>query len=364
MPEVHAQRRARLAATVDEAGADAALITRLVNVRYLTGLDSSNAALLVEPDGTAVLATDSRYITASAEVAPDLETVQVRQVATALAKRAAAAGPVRLAVEEHDVTLALADAIGRAAEAAELVHLNRAVERLRVRKDDAELTLSREACAISCRALEDLFAAGGLLGRRERDIARDLEARMYDHGAEGLAFESIVAAGPNSAIPHHRAADRRVEPGDLLKIDFGARVDGYHADCTRTLVVGAGPASWQREIYEIVAEAQRAGRDAALAGAECTAVDGAARHVIKAAGYGDNFGHGTGHGIGLEVHEAPTIGYSAAGTLESRTPVTVEPGIYLPGRGGVRIEDTVVIRDDGGPELLTTTTRDLLVLDA
>ncbi len=363
MPEPHARRRARLAAAVQDLGADAALISRLVNVHYLTGLDSSNAALLVDAAGSAVLATDSRYITAAADVAPDLETVQVRQVATELAKRAAAGGPIRLAVEEHDVTLALADSIKAAAANVELVHLHRAVERMRVRKDDAELALIRDACAISCRALEDLFAAGGLLGRRERDIARDLEARMYEHGADGLAFETIVAAGPNSAIPHHRAADRRVERGDLLKIDFGARVGGYHADCTRTVVVGAAPAAWQREIYEIVAAAQRAGRQAAQPGAECNSVDSAAREVIKAAGYGEYFGHGTGHGIGLEVHEAPTIGYSAAGTLDSRTPVTVEPGIYLPGRGGVRIEDTVVVSDDGGPERLTTTTRELLVLD-
>jgi Xaa-Pro aminopeptidase len=245
-----------------------------------------------------------------------------------------------------------------------LVHLGRAVEVLRTVKDDTELALLHEACAISCRALEDLYAAGGFAGRTEKEIARDLEARMYGHGADGLAFETIVAAGRNSAFPHHRPTARIVAAGDFLKIDFGAMYQGYHADCTRTSVVGTGPADWQREIYDLVATAQRAGSDALAVGVECVAVDRAARELIEAAGHGEHFGHGTGHGVGLEIHEAPTLGYSATGTLADRMPVTVEPGVYLPGRGGVRIEDTFVVRDAGGPELLTTTTKDLLVLDA
>ncbi|MGH8825732.1 MAG: M24 family metallopeptidase [Jiangellaceae bacterium] len=364
MPAEHAERRARVAAAVAEIGADAALITRLVNVRYLTGLASSNAAVLIGRDGDAVLATDGRYATAAADVAPDVELVRERSVATALAERASASGPVRLAIEEHDVTLALAEAIGKAEAQAELVHLGRAVEGLRAIKDDDELARLREACAISSRALADLYAAGGFAGRSEKEIARDLEARMYDHGADGLAFETIVAAGPNSAVPHHSPTARTVETGDLLKIDFGAVYRGYHADCTRTSVVGAEPAAWQREIYDLVAEAQRAGCDALAVGTECIAVDRASRELIDAAGHGEHFGHGTGHGVGLEIHEAPTLGHSATGTLGDRMPVTVEPGVYLPGRGGVRIEDTLVVRDADGPELLTTTTKDLLVLDA
>ncbi|HYH58225.1 MAG TPA: M24 family metallopeptidase, partial [Thermoleophilaceae bacterium] len=272
--------------------------------------------------------------------------------------------PVRLAVEEHDVTLALADVIQKAADEAELVHLGQAVEAQRAVKDDDELALLREACAVSCRALEDLYAAGGFAGRSEKEIARDLEARMYQHGADGLAFETIVASGPNSAVPHHSPTGRIVEVGDLLKIDFGAVYQGYHADCTRTSVVGAEPAEWQREIYNLVAEAQRAGCKALGVGTECIAVDRASRALIDAAGHGEHFGHGTGHGVGLEIHEAPTLGYSATGTLANRMPVTVEPGIYLPERGGVRIEDTLVVREAGGPELLTTTTKELLVLDA
>ena len=364
MPEIHAQRRRRLAAAVQQTGVDAALITRLVNVRYLTGLASSNAAVLIRLDGGAVLATDSRYVTAAKQIAPDIEIALERTVATSLAARAAGSGTIRLGIEEHDVTLALAQAIGKAADQVELVHLGRPVEDLRIAKDDDELAMIREACAISCRALEDLFAAGGFAGRTEKEIARDLENRMFGHGADGPAFETIVASGPNSAIPHHRPTDRAVERGDFLKIDFGALYRGYHADCTRTSVVGAQPTEWQREVYELVATAQQAGRAALAPGVEYAAVDRAARELIKAAGYGEHFGHGTGHGVGLEIHEAPTIGYSAEGKLVDRTSVTVEPGVYVPGRGGVRIEDTLVVRDGADPELLTTTTKDLLVLDA
>jgi Xaa-Pro aminopeptidase len=214
---------------------------------------------------------------------------------------------------------------------------------------------------MSARALEGLIQTK-LSGRTERQIARDLESRMYAEGAEAIAFATIVASGPNSATPHHQPTDRVVEPGDFLKIDFGARHAGYHADCTRTFVVGREPAAWQAELHALVRAAQRAGREALKPGVELSAVDAAARDVIKAAGHGDDFTHGLGHGVGLEIHEDPFFAATATGTLADRTPVTVEPGVYLPGRGGVRIEDTLVVRD-GEPELLTPTTKDLVVLD-
>lgn len=358
MPETHAVRRERLADHLTTVGAEAALVTRLVNVRYLTGFTGSNAALLVTPEH-AVLATDGRYITQSAAQAPDVERVIDRACAAALLTRAGRDGLRRVAFEAHDVTVEAHQALSGLDGAPALVPLGHAVEELRTVKDDEELALLREACAIGDRALQELFGTIAP-GRTERDIARELEGRMLDHGADGIAFETIVATGPNSAVPHHRPTDRVVEAGDLLKIDFGALYRGYHADCTRTVVIGE-PADWQREIHALVREAQRAGRHALAPGVDVLTVDAAARDVITAAGYAESFTHGLGHGVGLEIHEAPSIGYNATGRLDARTPVTVEPGVYLPGRGGVRIEDTLVVRD-GEPELLTTTPRDLLVL--
>jgi Xaa-Pro aminopeptidase len=359
VPENHALRRDKLRALVSEQGADAALVTRLVNVRYLTGFTGSNAALLLTPDH-AVLATDGRYITQSERQAPDLERVIDRQCATALVTRAGKNGVRRLGFEDHDVSVAVHATLAALDDAPELVRLSSPVEILRTVKDDGEIELLRTACAISCRALEDLLPSI-VPGRTERDVARDLENRMLDGGADGRAFETIVATGSNSAIPHHRATDREIAVGDLLKIDFGALYLGYHADCTRTYLVGREPEAWQREIYDVVRAAQRAGRHALTPGAELQGIDDAARDVVRQAGFGDQFTHGLGHGIGLEIHEAPLIGYTTEGRIEARTPVTVEPGVYLPGRGGVRLEDTLVV-GEGGPELLTTTPKDLVVL--
>jgi Xaa-Pro aminopeptidase len=335
------------------------VVTRLVNVRYLTGFTGSNAALLVTADD-AVLATDGRYITQAEQQAPDLERVIDRQCATALVERARKDGVDRLAFEAHDVTVDLHETLRRTAEGVELVAAGQLVETLRAVKDDDEIALLRQACAISDGALTELFATLAP-GRTEREIGRDLENRMLNHGASGIAFETIVATGPNSAVPHHRPTDRAVAAGDLLKIDFGALYEGYHADCTRTVVVGAEPADWQREIHDLVRAAQRAGRHALAPGVDVRQVDAAAREVIAEAGYGEAFSHGLGHGVGLEVHEAPLMNAESDARLADRTPVTVEPGVYLPGRGGVRIEDTLVV-GEGAPELLTTTSKDLLVL--
>jgi Xaa-Pro aminopeptidase len=360
MPDVHVPRRRRLAAVLADLDVQAALVTTLVNVRYLTGFTGSNAALLLPADGAAVLATDGRYITQSAAECPDLERVIDREVAAALTRRAVAGGFTRLAFEAQDVTVEAHEALTRLADGAELVPLGRAVEALRRVKDDGEIELLRQACAISVQALHDVLPQVAV-GRTERAVARELETRMLDLGAEALAFETIVASGENSAVPHHQPTDRPIARGDLLKIDFGARVDGYHADCTRTFVVGAEPTDWQRDLHALVAAAQQAGREALAPGRDTREVDAAARTVITDAGHGEHFTHGLGHGVGLEIHEAPLMGYAPAGRLDLCTPVTVEPGVYLPGRGGVRIEDTLVVRD-GAPELLTTTTRDLLVL--
>jgi Xaa-Pro aminopeptidase len=274
--------------------------------------------------------------------------------------RAGREGLRRLAFEAHHVTVEGHAALQEVDRAPELVPLGHAVESLRTVKDDTELAMLREACAIGDLALRETLGRTAP-GQTEREVARRLEAAMVELGADGIAFETIVATGPNSAIPHHQPTDREILRGDLLKIDFGARYQGYHADCTRTMLVGGAPAEWQSEIYDVVRRAQRAGRHALTVGADLRAVDAAAREVVAEAGYGDSFSHGLGHGVGLEIHEAPMLGVRATGRLAGRTPVTVEPGVYLPGRGGVRIEDTLVV-GEGAPELLTTTSKDLLVL--
>jgi Xaa-Pro aminopeptidase len=355
MPEIHDARRARLAALVAGRGAEAALITRLVNVRYLTGLASSNAALLVRADGTAVLATDGRYAGTAARVCPDLECVVDRDAAGVLAARAAG----RLAYEAHDMTVERRDALAGELDGVELASLDRAVEELRIVKDEEEIGLLREACAITDRAF-DAVLPSVRPGRTEREIAIELERSMVDLGAERPAFASIVASGPNGAIPHHVPGARAIEPGDLVTMDFGALYGGYHADMTRTVAVGAA-GGWEREIYHLVAAAQRAGLEAARPQAGTKDVDAAARGLIAAAGHGDEFPHGLGHGVGLEIHEAPLMGYDKTGKLMDRVPITVEPGVYVAGRGGVRIEDTLVVRADGA-ELLTKTTKELLVI--
>jgi Xaa-Pro aminopeptidase len=366
MPDTQQHRRDRLRAELTARDADAALITSGVNVRYLTGLASSNAALLVPADGAAALATDSRYALTAGREAPDIELVVTRAVAADLAALAAQRGLGRLAFEAHEMTVEQRDELA-AIGGLDLRPLGRVVEELRTVKDRAELALLGQACALTGQAF-DQVAPQIAAGMTERQLAALIERAMIEAGAEKPAFDTIVASGPNGAIPHHEPGGRAFTAGDLITIDCGARVAGYHADMTRTVALGP-PAGWQREVYELVAAAQRAGIAAAVPGAAAADVDAAARDVIEQAGYGEFFGHGLGHGVGLEIHEAPALGPGRPGTLADRVPITVEPGIYLPGRGGVRIEDTLVVRSGTRPaarDLLTTTTtatgRELLVL--
>ena len=340
------------------------LVTDLINVRYLSGFTGSNAALLVFADSEdAVLATDGRYRTQAAQQAPDLEVAIERACGPYLAGRAAAGQARRVGFESHVVTVDGFDALASAAGSTELVRASQTVEALREIKDAGEVALLRLACEAADAALADLIDRGGLRpGRTERNVGRELEALMLDHGADGISFETIVAAGVNSAIPHHRPTDAVLAAGDFVKIDFGALVGGYHSDMTRTFVLDKA-AEWQREIYELVRSAHRAGREALEAGANLADVDAAARGVIVDAGHGERFSHGLGHGVGLQIHEAPGIGATAAGTLRAGSAVTVEPGVYLPGRGGVRIEDTLVVGDRWeDADLLTRFPKELAVL--
>ncbi len=363
MPEIHAARRASLQEKIAALGADAALITSLVNVRYLTGLASSNAALLLPAEGAGILATDSRYGQAAVRQCPDVELVVERFIEPALAGLAASRQLLRLAFETQEMTVDRHAALASAPGPLTFIPLGLAVEELRMVKDETEIELLARACAITSEAFADALPSMRP-GQTEREFAVLLERAMIDRGAEKPAFDSIVASGPNGAIPHHVPGDRPFASGDLVTVDCGARFGGYYADMTRTVAIGE-PAAWQRDLYELVAAAQRAGVAAVRVGASVAAVDAAARDMIAEAGHGDHFQHGLGHGIGLEIHEAPMIGYGKTGTLGNRVPVTVEPGVYLPGKGGVRIEDTLVVRAGAGAagsETLTTTTRELLVL--
>ncbi|MBS9532164.1 aminopeptidase P family protein [Mycobacterium sp. M1] len=361
----HSSRRARLRAAITAADLDAILVTDLVNVRYLSGFTGSAGALLVYADDRpTVLATDGRYRTQAARQAPDLSVLIERAGASRLAAGAAESGVRRLGFEADVVTVDAFDTLSAAAEGVNLVRAAGSVEALRETKDAGEVALLRLACEAADAALTDLLARGGLRpGRTEREVRRELESLMLDHGADAASFETIVATGANSAVPHHRPTDAVLTAGDLVKIDFGALVAGYHSDMTRTFVLGS-PADWQREIYQVVADAQSAGRAALEPGADLRAVDAAAREVIAAAGYAETFSHGLGHGVGLRIHEAPGINATAAGTLLAGAVVTVEPGVYLPERGGVRIEDTLVVADTPGqtPELLTRFPRELTIV--
>lgn len=369
MADIHAKRRALAQQKIAATGAEAALITSLPNVRYLSGLASSNAAVLLPAHGAGVLATDSRYGEAAQRDCPDLELMVERQLEPALATLAVERGWAKLAFEAHEMTVERHETLAFLQDGPQLIPLGRAVEELRMIKDVTEIELLARACAITGKAftatLEKIVP-----GRTERQLAVLLERAMVDLGAEGLAFSTIVASGPNGAIPHHSPGDRAFESGDLITIDCGARYGGYHADMTRTVALGE-PASWQRDIYDLVAAAQLAGVAAAVPGADIGDVDASARDLITEAGHGEHFGHGLGHGVGLEVHEAPLMGPGRTGRLQDRVPVTIEPGVYLPGKGGVRIEDTLVVRAGrsgagtvaaGPAEILTTTTKELLVL--
>ena len=346
-----ADRRRRAVDALAGLDAEGLLVTTLVNVRYLTGFTGSNGALLLAADGTGTFLTDGRYRDQAAEEVPGLEHVITRDLMAEAAGRMS--GP--WACETHSLSV---DAHAALTEAGvSTVTAERVVERLREVKDEGEIDALRHACRISVDALHGLLA-GPLEGRTEREVARDLEWRMLELGAEAIAFETILASGPNSAIPHHSPTDRVLRSGDLVKADFGARVDGYHADCTRTVVLGRAD-DWQREVHAAVQKSQAAGVAALREDAPVAASNEVARQVLDDAGWLEHFTTGLGHGVGLQIHEDPFISHRHAGRLARCTTLTMEPGIYVPGRGGVRIEDTVLVTSDD-PEVLTTTTTDLL----
>ena len=359
MAEAHALRRERAweELIAQAPTASALLVTSLPNVRYLTGFTGSNAVLLLQ-ESAALLGTDGRYAVQAAEQCPGLPVHIDRVTLPAVAEIWARGARGALAVEAAHLSVGDLRAL-EAVLGGSPLETSGIVEAGRMRKDDDEMTLVARACAVSDAALQQILPRIHA-GVTEREIARWLESAMYAQGADELSFQTIVAAGPHSAKPHHEPSTRALEEGDFLLIDFGAAVGGYHADETRTFVIGA-PADWQCEIHAIVAEAQVAGRDAARAGASLRDVDSAARSIVADAGYGEWFDHGLGHGVGLQIHEAPFFSPRSTGKLAAGSSVTIEPGIYLPGRGGVRIEDTILV-SEGPSRSLTSSPRDLVAL--
>jgi len=343
----------RLRASLDGAACDALLVTHLTNIRYLTGFTGSAAVLLVHPEAITFV-TDGRY---EEQAAGQLSAAGVQadiEIGRTIARqeeilREGAAGVPRLGLEAEHVSWASQRRYAQDVfTGAELVATSGLVEAQRVVKDDGEVARIEAACGIADAALA---AVAPLLeeGPTEQAFALALDTEMRRQGADDISFDTIVAAGPNGSRPHHSPSGRRITHGDLVVIDFGALVDGYHSDMTRTIPVG-GPGALdetQRRMVEVVRASQAAGVAAVRPGVATKDVDTACRAVISDAGWGDAFVHGTGHGVGLDIHEEPRVSTVADAMLAPGHVVTVEPGVYLPGHGGVRIEDTVVVTESG-----------------
>lgn len=345
----------RLAAGLAERELDLALVTNLVNVQYLTGFGGTNGACVCGPDARLFL-TDFRYTERAEEEVEGWDVVTVRDDwLGGIGERLAG----RVGFEDDHVTVRLLERLrGKLPDGVEMVAAGGGVEKLRRVKDEAELG----AIAAAAELADDVWRWSierGLGGRTEREVAAAAEARIRELGAEP-SFPTIVATGPNGALPHAEPGDRPIEPGRLVVFDMGAKLDRYCSDGTRTFAVGEpeGPA---REVYETVRAAQAAALEAVRAEIGGEDLDGVARKAIEAAGHGERFGHGLGHGVGLEVHEAPRVSPRSEDVLEAGEVVTIEPGVYLPGELGVRIEDLVVVTEDGHRNLSGLTKELLLV---
>jgi Xaa-Pro aminopeptidase len=352
-------RAPRLAAELHERELDALLVSDPINVRYLTGFTGSNGLALVaigdaatrggEQASSCTFFTDFRYRTQSAaQVRAEFAREIVVGSLLDAAAGALAGERGKLGFDEANLTVAEHERLrGALPDGWELSPCTGAVERLRAVKDERELQRLRAAARLADEALSGVLEAG-LVGRSERDVAIELELRMRKLGAEAPSFSSIVASGAHGALPHGEPREVEIVRDVLVTIDWGAQLDGYCSDCTRTYATGAGVSERAREIYELVLAAQEAGVAAVTAGPSGRDVDAVARAVIERAGEGEHFGHGLGHGVGMEVHEAPRLSRTEGErTLVAGNVVTVEPGVYLPGELGVRIEDLLAVREDG-----------------
>jgi Xaa-Pro aminopeptidase len=351
-------RRSRLARFFEEAKLNAILFTNLPNIRYLCGFSGSEGALLLTLDA-AWLLCDSRY---TEQAAGEVMGAEVRECAAVrmdtVAALVAENALLRVGIEAAHTTVTAFRMMTDKLPGSELVELGAVLDEIRSSKDQAELERLSVVASLASQALQNVVPHIKP-GLREVDVAIDLEFEMRRLGADGLAFDIIVASGVRGAMPHGKASGKTIQNGELVTIDFGALKDGYHSDETVTVACGE-PGSRAREIHAIV----RAAHDMAIAavrpGISCKELDAVAREYIREQGYGDYFGHGLGHGVGLQIHESPTLSPRSSAVLEEGMVVTVEPGIYIPGFGGVRIEDTVVVTGDGC-RLLTSADKQLLV---
>lgn len=351
----------RLTATFQEIGVDLMLVTNLVNVRYLSGFTGSNGAVLAGPP-TPVFLTDFRYTEQAAhEVYPEFEQVTVVTDLLTDALEHLPEGSLRVGYEARSVTVAEYERMRELfPERVELVATKGVLEGMRRVKDEQEIELIAAAQKLADAAFEALLA-GGLRGRTERELALALEHDMRLRGAEGPSFDSIVAGGGHGALPHATPRDVKLEDGQLVVIDWGAKVSGYCSDCTRTVAIGE-PGPEAREAYELVLGAQQVGLEEVRAGGNGREIDRAVREIIYGAGHEGHYGHGLGHGVGLDIHEAPNLSLRSEDTLEAGNVVTVEPGVYLPGKFGIRIEDLVVVTADG-VRILTSIPKGLRTVD-
>jgi Xaa-Pro aminopeptidase len=356
-----AGRIARLRAGFAEAGCEALLVTRMGNIRYLTGFTGSAGVVVVLPDEV-VFVTDGRYRDQAGEQLAAAGVEAEIRIAGANAQAAlscAASGIQRLGLEASDVSWAAQRRYASEGFTwAELIPTEGMVEALRAVKDEGEIDRIAAAAAIADRALAETRPR--LADRpTEREFQIELDHRMRLLGANDVSFETIVGSGPNGAKPHARPTSRLIGEGDLVVLDFGALLDGYHSDISRTVMVGT-PTAIQAHMIEVVLEAQAAGCAAVAPGLAASAVDDRSREVIVEAGWGDAFLHGTGHGVGLDIHEEPRVSATSTATLRPGHVVTVEPGVYLPEHGGVRIEDTLVVTA-AGSRCLTNAPKDTLL---
>jgi len=339
----HAARADRLRDRFDELNVEAVVLSSPPNVRYVTGFSGEGWALLGEG---LVLVTDGRYTLRAEREAPGVEVVaRTGSMKDAVADRLKASGAKRVGFEADHLTVSARDELRQALRGIRLVPCKGLLREPRMVKDANEIRLLRRAIAVTDQAFAHVVRRLKA-GLTEKQIGLEVERQLLLAGADKLSFDPIVAGGPHAADPHAEPGTRALRRGDNVKLDFGGQIRGYHADLTRTVFLGP-PTKKQRAIYQVALEAQRRAIDACRPGVTCKEVDAAARDFIKEAGYGESFSHGLGHGVGLEVHEGPSLSHTSKDTLAPGMLVTVEPGIYLKGWGGVRIEDVVLITKKG-----------------